>query len=85
MLLNKELGYAYLKLKEYDEALNVYLNTYNLFPDAKSEAKGEVAFNMASIYQQQGKTQVYKIWMMKAKKYTPESSSFYKRIIDAGF
>ncbi|MFD0763704.1 tetratricopeptide repeat protein [Mucilaginibacter lutimaris] len=84
-LLIKELGYAYLKLNALEQALAVYLRAYNAFTEQKSEAKGEAAFNSARIYKRQEKLPEYKIWMMKAKDCTPETSPYYKYIVAEGF
>ncbi|HEK20810.1 MULTISPECIES: tetratricopeptide repeat protein [unclassified Mucilaginibacter] len=85
LMYYKELGYAYMKQKDYERATEAYLKGFNLFTEEVSEIKGEFAFNIASIYHAQGKEHVYKIWMMKAKKFTPPTSSFYHQITDAGF
>ncbi|MDN5284036.1 MAG: hypothetical protein JWR38_310 [Mucilaginibacter sp.] len=83
--LQTKLGDVYFKLKDYDNALSIYLNAVNLFTYERSEAKGEVAFNIANIFQLQEKQHGYKIWMLKAKNFTPETSYLYKKIEHAGF
>jgi tetratricopeptide (TPR) repeat protein len=85
MLFYKELGYAYEYKKDYEKALNNYKQGLQHAPDQKSEAKGELAFNMANVYKAIGNIDEYKDWMINAKSYTPENSSYYKRITDAGF
>lgn len=81
----KELGYAYQKQKKYEEAIRVFKQGLEHYPDKLNEQRGEMAFNMANCYKALGNPDEYKSWMVKAKSYTPQSSQYYKVIVDAGF
>nr|WP_294941888.1 tetratricopeptide repeat protein [uncultured Mucilaginibacter sp.] len=50
--LYKELGYAYLHLNQYEKAIDTYKRGLDNFPakDKVSDAKGELAINMAIAY-----------------------------------
>lgn len=81
----KELGYAYLQKKEYDQAIEAYKKGLAHFPDKVDIDRGEMAFNMAQAYKALGNRDDYNNWMIKAKSFMPEESAYYKTIINAGF
>jgi tetratricopeptide (TPR) repeat protein len=85
MVFYKELGYAYLKKKLYNQAIATYKKGIDNAPDKKSDAKGELAFNLASCYKSTGNMADYKTWMQKAKEFALPESPYYQQIIDAGF
>jgi len=81
----KELAYAYFHTQQYEKAISTYKVGLEYFPNERSEARGEFAFNMANAYKVLKNEAEYKAWMIKAKEYTPTNSRYYKAIIDAGF
>lgn len=85
MVFYKELGYAYMKKKLFEQAIATYKKGISNAPDKKSDAKGELAFNMATCYKNTGNLADYKIWILKAKEFTLPESPYYQQIIDAGF
>jgi tetratricopeptide (TPR) repeat protein len=84
-LFYKELAFAYSHKRDFDSAISTYKKGLEYFPDKPSDAKGEMAFNMAGIYKEIGNMDEYKNWMIKAKLYVLPDSIYYKRIVDAGF
>lgn len=84
-LFYKELGFAYLRKEEYEKAISTYKKGLEHFADKPTESRGELAYNIASIYKKQNNQPEYKTWMIKAKAYTPMDSRYYKLILDAGF
>ena len=84
-LFYKELGFAYLHKEDYDKAITTYKKGLEHFADKPTESRGELAYNIASIYKKQNNQAEYKNWMTKAKAYTPMDSRYYKLILDAGF
>jgi tetratricopeptide (TPR) repeat protein len=85
MVFYKELGYAYMKKKLFEQAIATYKKGISNAPDKKSDAKGELAFNMATCYKNTGNMADYKTWMLKAKEFALPESPYYQQIIDAGF
>jgi hypothetical protein len=49
------------------------------------DAKGELAFNMATCYKNTGKLADYKTRRLKAKEFALPESPYYQQIIDAAF
>jgi tetratricopeptide (TPR) repeat protein len=84
-LFYKEIGYAHTQKHEYIKAIDAYKLGLQYYPDKVTEARGELAFNMAQAYKALGNDELYKSWMTKAKSFTPPTSQYYKLITDAGF
>lgn len=85
IMLYRELGYAYMKKDDKDKAIDYFKQGIAHSKDGPGEQKGEMAYNMASIYKKANDTDNYKAWMQKAKEWSAPTSQVYKAAVSQGF
>jgi tetratricopeptide (TPR) repeat protein len=79
-LLCREMAFAYLSLRSYNEAADQYQTCIALCGDSESEMaeKSELAMNLSSAYAALGDTANRDAWREKAKRWAPKGSAVYK-------
>ncbi len=79
-LLCREIAFAYLRLKSYNEATGQYQACIALCADSESEKaeKSELAMNLSAAYGASGDTTNRDAWLEKAKSWAPKGSAVYK-------
>lgn len=85
VMFYRELGYAYLKKKDYDKSVASYKQGIDMCTDKQSDAKSEMAINLAGAYKLMGNQAEYMNWGGKAKAWATPSSAIYKFIVSQGF
>jgi tetratricopeptide (TPR) repeat protein len=80
-LLCREMAFAYLSLKSYEDATKQYLSCIALCDDSDAgrAEKSELAMNLSAAYERLGETQSRGVWLDKAKTWAPKGSVIYKR------
>ncbi len=79
-LLCREIAFAFLKLKNYKEAIGQHQACIALCGDSESQMaeKSELAMNLSSAYGALGDTSNRDAWLEKAKSWAPKGSPAYK-------
>jgi tetratricopeptide (TPR) repeat protein len=79
-LLCREIAFAYLHLKSYQDATGQYQQCIALCGDSESQLaeKSELAMNLGSVYGALGDTANHNAWLEKAKNWAPKGSPVYK-------
>lgn len=79
-LLCREIAFAYLHRKSYNEATEQYRACIALCGDSESQMaeKSELAMNLSSAYRALGETARRDEWWEKAKNWAPKGSPIYK-------
>ncbi len=86
VLYYRELGYAYLKQRNYDKAISTYKTGINLcFADGQRETKADMAINLAEVYKSSGSDDQYKYWGKLAKTWAKPETDLYNFIVNQGF
>jgi tetratricopeptide (TPR) repeat protein len=85
VMFYRELGYAYLKKKNFDKSVASYKQGIDMCTDKQNDAKGEMAINLASAYKLMGNQDEYMNWGNKAKAWATPGSAIYKFIVSQGF
>jgi len=86
VLYYRELGYAYLKQRNYDKAISTYKTGINLcFADHQRETKADMAINLAEVYKSSGSDDQYKYWGKLAKLWAKPETDLYNFIVNQGF
>jgi len=85
-LFYRELGFAYGHNNDLDNAINAYTKGINIAGPGNSEAKAEMAWNMAVLYRDQKKDlDNYKKWGKNAKDWAPANSEIGRAIKNITF
>jgi tetratricopeptide (TPR) repeat protein len=79
-LLCREMAFAYLHLKSYQEAATQYRACIALCGDSESQMaeKSELAMNPSSTYKALADTPNSEAWLEKAKRWAPKGSPVYR-------
>jgi tetratricopeptide (TPR) repeat protein len=85
-LLYRELGYAYMKEKNYFKAILAYKTGINLCAvDNQMDTKAEMAINLAEVYKSSGSDDDFKTWGKLAKSWANPGTDVYNFIVGQGF
>lgn len=85
-LYYRELGYAYMKINNYEKAINAYKTGITLCTtDAQMDTKAEMAINLAGVYKSYGNDDEYKNWGAKAKQWAKPGGDVYNFIVGQRF
>ena len=85
-LLYRELGYAYMKEKNFNKAIYAYKTGINLCTaDTQLDTKAEMAINLAEVYKSAGDDDQFKIWGKLAKSWARPDTDVYNFIVSQGF
>jgi tetratricopeptide (TPR) repeat protein len=78
-LLCREIAFAYLRLKDYRQAVGQYQICIALLPDAETSRaeKSELAVNLSAAYRYLGDTVNRDVWLQKAREWAPKGSPVY--------
>jgi tetratricopeptide (TPR) repeat protein len=85
-LFYRELGYAYMKEKNYFKAILAYKSGINLCTvDSQLDTKAEMAINLAEVYKSSGSDDDFKLWGKLAKSWARLDTDVYNFIVSQGF
>jgi tetratricopeptide (TPR) repeat protein len=86
VLFYRELGYAYMKLKNSNKAIIDYKKGITLCTtDAQMDIKAEMAINLAEVYKSGGDDDNFKTWGKRAKTWAKPGGQIYQFIVGQGF
>ena len=79
-LLCREMAFAYLRLKNYKDAIRQHQACIALCGDSESQMaeKSELAMNLSAAYKALADTQNSEAWLEKAKRWAPKGSPVYR-------
>ena len=82
----RELGYAYMKEKIYFKAIYAYKTGITLCTsESETDAKAEMAINLAEVYKSIGSDDQFKTWGKLAKAWARRDTDVYNFIVSQGF
>jgi tetratricopeptide (TPR) repeat protein len=85
-LYYRELGYAYMKERNFYKAILAYKTGVNLCTaGTQPDTKAEMAINLAELYKSVGEPDQFKIWGKLAKSWARPDTELYNFIVGQGF